>query len=211
MFPLYVLAFSLTPLMAFLNRLRGGLSVGFTVPGNLRKLLVALPFGAVACIVAAVAGWPIIAGVLASLLVLAATYGAITLGHGEQSDIGKSDYEAPNDIDDVVAWFYRLVGKEVDYDDPVFEGIGLGLTGFLQTLPLGVMVTFVSPAIGIPLMLSGWVKWPAYAIGHAVGFKIPGITEATDARGRNPDFGELLFGTALGLQLGLVLLARGGL
>lgn len=172
---------------------------------------MALPFGLFGCAIALAAGFPIVPAIVSSAIVLITTFVAITIGHGEQMDVGKTPrgIESPNEIDHIVAWLYRLLGKEPDYDSPTFEGIGLGITGLAQTLPIGILACFITPFVGIPLALSGFLKWPCYVLGNAYGRPIPGFIGETDQYGRNPDAGEFVFGFVLGLQLLVAAIALG--
>lgn len=139
------------------------------------------------------------------LLAFLAAFGALSLGHGAYMDLAHTQPEKPHDRvgayqeEPWLAWLARLTGGTLAGSRYWYEFLALGVTGFVATLGPGIAlaVGHVGGDVSIGalfLVMSGWLKAVAYAIGWRVA-----------AGSRATEVGEWLTGGAMGLGVGLAL------
>lgn len=178
---------------ALLNRFRGGWQTAWLPKSGRRAITLAAyaaPYGL--CAAAFSPWWA--AGLVAILTAVFASE-----GHGEQMDLARSpeDGEGRNNFD-------RIFGKEGFRA----EFLALGASGVLIHVPLGIAIAvFANPIVGAAFIAAGFLKAPAYEIGHRFVGALPlGLSHGPDSFGRNPDAGEVLWGAvSLGTAAALVL------
>lgn len=202
---------------ALINRFRGGWPSGVRPKKGWRFLtlsVAALPYAAaeLAGRIAAGAGVVEMAAWASGVMVLTAIM--ISEGHGEQMDGGRSDEatERPSKIDYAVAALYWALRKKADYGDRTFELIGLGLTGVIIHLPLAGALSWHGHWVMGPLFLAaGALKAPAYELSHQKLGGLPlKLSTGPDARGRNVETGEAVWGAVTYGAVALVAVALAG-
>lgn len=188
--------FILAALGGFVYRLRGGLPVLKSIPRQVKRLLCIVPLVGISLLVAPL--W-------VSLALGLGTFFAISLGHGTYMDLGT--FEGKEDrvqsLDWIVSLFFGPNPNTLRAGPGNYwrDAFGLALTGFVVTLPLGLVLGYyVGPLLGFFTSLIGFIKWPMYHIGQK--FSIPFLPGAE----RGIEVGEWLFGFALWFLTGLVLI-----
>lgn len=179
----------------FSDRIRGGWPndkfLDFTGDRFAALAIRSWPFAAIAAVVLWPMSWEYVA--IGTFLTFALTCAGMSMSHGPQYDLYKSD--PATERTNIFSRITAAIGLKGFWA----EFVGLGLTGVLITLPLGLAAIYGGHIMaGVLIALAGFVKSLSYWVAQLTDLKAPfGMAHGNDERGRNPDGGEVLWGLTM--------------